>query len=129
MRQPKSSRGPTILLLGDTHHGGQHRVVLAGKPLWLPRRLFEVFCGLVHARLADEPYAPAKRLKMQISRLRRTIDEALGKGTGDRLIVLIGKGRYALDVPAERIQIDPTFREHPFPAPLTTIRDKICELV
>jgi hypothetical protein len=98
-----------------------------GEPIWLSHRLVELLCALVRGRLAGTPViGEAKSMKLNISRLRQTIDAALGAGRGEELIVHIGKGTYALAAPPENIVMDPSFRTYPLPEPLAAIRDAIC---
>ena len=100
---------------------GRHLIRWQDQWISLTRTQFDVFIDLVLARLTTHtgylPVSPSipgpEYFRLQIHRLRRTINETHGEGAGARLIETGCDTEYRLTVAANEILADASFFELP----------------
>jgi hypothetical protein len=113
---PRPDPEPTLLLTGGRLNN-RYIVGLAGRAVPLTYTYYNVFTDLLDAQRDPKAsgFASSRVYPMinrvAICRVRRVIDETLGKGAGMELIQSGSGEEYKLNVPPDQIAIDPSFPE------------------
>lgn len=121
----------TMTITGERRHG-RLLLLINQKPVWLTAAQFAALSKLVHSRAetatgyvsVSDVFTP-----VAVFRLRRSIDHAVGTGTGESLIESGVYREYRLSIPASSISVDTSFRELPAGIIQESEQRRLCDVI